>query len=142
MGQLAGTLVLEQQAIPSTIDSPAVNPSKAVTPAVLRHRFVRLASGNEEKIREGRTSYPSGHAAETTLTFGLLTFYLLAQLRLFTRQSQVGVCEGGLRQGCRNCQMSDVGSSWPRPTSTPPHFKRAGSCWGGLCEVLGRASVG
>jgi membrane-associated phospholipid phosphatase len=52
-------------------------------------RFVRLATGDEEKIREGRTSYPSGHAAETTMTFGLLTFYLLARLRLFTRQSQV-----------------------------------------------------
>lgn len=49
--------------------------------------FVRLASGDEEKIREGRTSYPSGHAAETTMTFGILTFYLLARLRLFTRQS-------------------------------------------------------
>jgi membrane-associated phospholipid phosphatase len=53
-------------------------------------RFVRLASGDEEKIREGRTSYPSGHAAETTMTFGILTFYLLARLRLFTRQSHVG----------------------------------------------------
>jgi membrane-associated phospholipid phosphatase len=52
-------------------------------------RFVRLASGDEEKIREGRTSYPSGHAAETTMTFGLLSFYLMAQLHLFTRQSQV-----------------------------------------------------
>jgi hypothetical protein len=58
-------------------------------------RFVRLASGDEEKIREGRTSYPSGHAAETTMTFGLLSFYLMARLHLFTRQSQV--CCGNVR---------------------------------------------
>jgi membrane-associated phospholipid phosphatase len=56
----------------------------------LLNRLARVASGDETKIREGRTSYPSGHAAETTMTFGLLTFYLLAKLRLFTRQSPVG----------------------------------------------------
>lgn len=50
--------------------------------------FARLASGDAAKIEDGRTSYPSGHAAETFMSFGLLTFYLLAKLKLFTAQSQ------------------------------------------------------
>jgi membrane-associated phospholipid phosphatase len=41
-------------------------------------------------MRDGRTSYPSGHAAETFMAFGLLSVYLMAKLKLFTRQSQVG----------------------------------------------------
>jgi len=52
-------------------------------------RYARLASGREDDIREGRMSYPSGHAAETTTTFGLLTMYLLARMKLFTAQSRV-----------------------------------------------------
>jgi membrane-associated phospholipid phosphatase len=44
-------------------------------------------------MRDGRTSYPSGHAAETFMAFGLLSVYLMAKLKLFTRQSQVsGAC--------------------------------------------------
>lgn len=66
--------------------------------------LVRLASGDQEKIREGRTSYPSGHAAETTMTFGLLTFYLLARLKLFTRQSPVRKYMGG-QGGKTSCRM-------------------------------------
>eukprot|EP00775_Hariotina_reticulata_P011579 gene11579-11723_t len=56
--------------------------------------YARLASGNEDNIREGRTSYPSGHAAETTATFGLLTMYLLARMKLFTSQSSVRGAHG------------------------------------------------
>eukprot|EP00878_Enallax_costatus_P002057 GHUV01002223.1.p1 GENE.GHUV01002223.1~~GHUV01002223.1.p1 ORF type:complete len:288 (+),score=64.57 GHUV01002223.1:130-993(+) len=50
--------------------------------------FERVATGDPAKIEDGRTSYPSGHAAETFMAFGLLTFYLLTKLRLFTAQSQ------------------------------------------------------
>eukprot|EP00882_Tetradesmus_deserticola_P008393 GHRQ01008850.1.p1 GENE.GHRQ01008850.1~~GHRQ01008850.1.p1 ORF type:complete len:166 (+),score=50.05 GHRQ01008850.1:852-1349(+) len=51
-------------------------------------RHARVATGDPAVMREGRTSYPSGHAAETFMTFGLLSLYLMAKLKLFTRQSQ------------------------------------------------------
>lgn len=52
-------------------------------------RYARLASGDAAEIRDGRTSYPSGHAAETFMAFGLLSFYLLAKMKLFTKQTNV-----------------------------------------------------
>eukprot|EP00879_Flechtneria_rotunda_P022388 GHRR01023623.1.p1 GENE.GHRR01023623.1~~GHRR01023623.1.p1 ORF type:complete len:163 (+),score=39.22 GHRR01023623.1:656-1144(+) len=50
--------------------------------------FARLASSDPDNIRNGRTSYPSGHAAETFMAFGLLSIYLLARLKLFTTPTQ------------------------------------------------------
>jgi hypothetical protein len=55
----------------------------------MRCRYARVATGDPAVMRDGRTSYPSGHAAETFMAFGLLSVYLLAKLKLFTRQSQV-----------------------------------------------------
>lgn len=50
--------------------------------------YARVATGDPAVINDGRTSYPSGHAAETFMAFGLLSVYLMAKLKLFTRQSQ------------------------------------------------------
>ncbi|KAF6265403.1 phosphatidic acid phosphatase type 2/haloperoxidase [Scenedesmus sp. NREL 46B-D3] len=50
--------------------------------------YARVATGDPAVMRDGRTSYPSGHAAETFMAFGLLSLYLMAKLKLFTRQSQ------------------------------------------------------
>lgn len=49
--------------------------------------LARVKKGDPEALREGRTSYPSGHAAETTMAFGLLTLYLLGRLRLLSASS-------------------------------------------------------
>lgn len=45
--------------------------------------FARLATGDEEAIEDGRTSYPSGHAAEMFAVFTVLSLYLVAKARLF-----------------------------------------------------------
>jgi membrane-associated phospholipid phosphatase len=61
----------------------------------MRRRYARVATGDPAVMRDGRTSYPSGHAAETFMAFGLLSVYLMAKLKLFTRQSQVGRIDSG-----------------------------------------------
>jgi membrane-associated phospholipid phosphatase len=61
----------------------------------MRCRYARVATGDPAVMRDGRTSYPSGHAAETFMAFGLLSVYLMAKLKLFTQQSQVGTIDSG-----------------------------------------------
>lgn len=49
--------------------------------------FARLATGDAATIGDGHTSYPSGHAAETFMAFGILSLYLMAKMKLFVRSS-------------------------------------------------------
>jgi hypothetical protein len=56
------------------------------------------------------------------MTFGLLTFYLLAKLRLFTRQSQVGLprCKGVVGGG--RPALAAARTRFAAMMSTPPHL--------------------
>jgi membrane-associated phospholipid phosphatase len=52
-------------------------------------RFARLSTHDPQTIEDGRTAYPSGHAAEMFAAMTVTSLYLLAKTRLFVSAGPV-----------------------------------------------------
>ncbi len=68
---------------------PTPNPANITPPQTIR--FARLATHDPQTIEDGRTSYPSGHAAEMFAAFTVLSLYLCGKARVFVAAGPVSV---------------------------------------------------